>query len=136
MKLPSLKRIMNGDYKEEYKELIDKLGFSLNGSIESILEAFNKNISLKDNIACTVKDLDIIVKDSTGLLQTKTSFKMEVTGKVIGIHVINAINNTDNSLPNSGIFLKYNQLSDSVEVTHAIGIPANKKYTLKVVAYI
>jgi len=136
VKLPSFKRLIISDYADEFKGLVESLGYSINSAIESINEAFEKNVTLRENIACTVKDIEVVVKDSTGLLSSKASFKTDVSGSVIGINVINATNLSDNSLPTSGIFITYTQTGNSVDISRVIGLPIGKKFSLRIVAYV
>jgi len=55
MKLPNFKRIFKSDYKTEFHSLIEPLSFSINNGIEVLYQTLNKAVSLKDNVACTVK---------------------------------------------------------------------------------
>lgn len=137
MKLPSFKRLNKTDFKDEYNDLIDGISFTINSAIESINEALNSNVSLKDNVACTVKDIQVVVKDSTGVLTTKTTVKLNSKdSQVLGVTVINATSLSDNSIPDSGVFLKYAQNGSTVDFTHARGLSVGVKYQLRVVIYV
>ena len=67
MKLPNFRRIITGDYEEEYTELVDTLSVSINQGITSLYDALNKKVSLKYNILCTTKDITVQV-DQQGYL--------------------------------------------------------------------
>jgi hypothetical protein len=128
---------MSTDYASEFKALVEALGFSLNDAVESLNRAMDRNITLRENIACTVKDLEVTVSNSTtGTLLSKTTFKTDIPGSIIGMQVINATNLTDNTPPTSGIFVTYSQSANIVEITKVLGLPANKKFSIRIVAYI
>lgn len=135
MKLPSFRRILKTDYAEEYRGLIETLSFSINNGIEVIYQAFNKAISLKENVACTVKDIDVIV-DSTGVPKTKLSFSLDTSNRILGITVLNALNTkTPTILPTSGVFVSFTQENKNIIVNNIKGLPADQPFTLTIVAF-
>lgn len=135
MKLPSFKRIIKSDYEETYQKLIETLSFSINTGIETIYQALNKSISLKDNIACTVKEIDVQVKEN-GEPTTKISFSLENTNRILGVFVLNAINTkTPSVLPTSGIFVSFYQENKNIIISNIKGLPVNQPFTLTIVAF-
>jgi hypothetical protein len=114
---------------------VDQLAVSLNIGIESLYNALNKNVSLKDNMLCTVKDLTITV-DATGKPTTSTQFALDISGQIIGTQVIYAINTTNSaSYPTGGIFISFTQTTTGVLINNITGLPANQAFTVRVVAY-
>jgi len=71
MKLGSFKRLMKQDYDSTFQPLVEKLSFSINSAIESLFDALNKKLTLKDNFSATVKTFDVRV-DATGAPQAIT----------------------------------------------------------------
>jgi hypothetical protein len=136
MKLPSFQRLYDQDYKDEFKDLIRQMSLSLNTGIEVVYEALNKRLSLSENIACTVKEVKIIV-DSNGIPTTETIFGLDSTSvNVEGCHVIKATNiKNPNTYPTSGVFITYTQVSTGVKIQHVTGLIAGEQYNVKVVAY-
>jgi hypothetical protein len=135
MKLPSFRRILKTDYAEEYRGLIETLSYSINGGIEVIYQAFNKAISLRENIACTVRDIDVIV-DSTGAPKTRLTFSLDTSNRILGITVLNAFNTkTPTILPTSGVFISFTQENRNIIVNNIKGLPADQPFTLTVVAF-
>lgn len=106
MKLPSFKRLIRTDYKQEFQSLIDQLSVSINIGIESIYDALNRKITLRDNIACTVKEIDVKV-DVTGTPITTTLFKMDISNRLDGIVVLNALNQTDSTVYPTGEYFYF-----------------------------
>lgn len=135
MKLPSFKRLIRTDYKQEFQSLIDQLSVSINIGIESIYDALNRKITLRDNIACTVKEIDVKV-DVTGTPITTTLFKMDISNRLDGIVVLNALNQTDSTVyPTGGIFISWTQTQNGILINNITGLQANQTYTLKLVAF-
>lgn len=114
---------------------MDQLAVSLNIGIESLYNALNKNLSIKDNIKCTVKDLTLTV-DATGKPTSPTQFALDISGQIIGTQVIYAINTQNPAIyPTGGIFISFTQTSSGVLINNITGLPANQPFTIRVVAY-
>lgn len=135
MKLPNFRRILKTDYSEEYRELIETLSFSINGGIETLYQTFNKAISLRDNVACTVKEIDVEVR-ADGSPKNKLSFPLDTGNRVLGVTVLNAIN-TKNPLilPTSGVFVSFTQENKTLVINYIKGLPENQLFTLTLVAF-
>jgi len=135
MLLPSFKRLYKGDYEATYQKLVDQLAVSLNIGLESLYSALSKNVSLKDNIRCTVKDLTITV-NASGTPTSSTQFALDIPGQIIGTQVIYAINTTNSAVyPTGGIFISFTQTSTGILISNITGLPANQAFTIRVVAY-
>lgn len=135
MKLPSFKRLIKSDYKPEFQALIELLSFSINNGIEVLYQALNRSVSLKDNIACTVKDV-IIEVDSSGVPKSRTSFGLDTSGRVIGVVVLNAVASKNPLLtPTSGVFVSFSQENRTVTINSVVGLPSDQQFTLTLVAF-
>jgi hypothetical protein len=136
MKLPNFKRILSTDFQDEYKGLVNKLAVSINDGLESVYNALNKRLTLKDNIQCTVKSVQISV-NSNGIPSTTTTFQVDVPNtKVEGCMVISAINQTNpGTYPTAGVFVSFTQLENNIRIDHVTGLQANASYSLKIVAF-
>lgn len=136
MKLPSFRKLLKQDFKEEFQELVEKIGTSVNNGFDLVSEALNKKITLQDNIACTTKSFDLEVSDTTGKLKTQVVFNLDTTGSILGITVLSAVANEQNVYPNAGVYLNFTQSANKLTITHAFGLPVGKKFNLKVVAFV
>lgn len=135
MKLPNFIRIIKTDYKEEQQDLVDKLAFSINPNLETIYDALNNKLTLSENIACTMKDIDIIV-DSSGKPTNISSFQLNNNNKLDGIIVISATNTVNSSIyPTSMPFITYTQNGKIININNISGLQANTLYRLRVVAF-
>jgi len=135
MKLPSFRRLIRTDFKQEFQALVDQLSVSINIGIENIYDALNRKITLRDNIACTVKEIDVKV-DASGTPLSTTQFQMDITNRLDGITVLNAINlDVSTNYPTSGIFISWTQTQTGILINNITGLQANQTYRLKLVAF-
>lgn len=135
MKLPSFKRLFSTDFPKEFQQLVDQLSNSLNYGLEVLYQLANNQISLRDNINCTIKDLTITV-DSSGKPTQTVSFTLRSTNKVDGIIAIQALNQVSTSTyPVSGIFISGAQSGNLYNVNNITGLQPNQQYIIRVVAF-
>jgi hypothetical protein len=135
MRLPSFKRIIKTDYVEEFQNLVDTLASSLNVGIDNLYLALNKNLSLSDNVKCTIKDVTVTV-NSSGIPIASTGFLLDFDGKCIGVQVLKYDNLTNSTTyPTTGVSIAWTQQNKSIVINHIAGLPANNQFLLKVVAY-
>jgi len=135
MILGAFRRLYKNDFKPEDQDLVEKISYPLNTGIESIYEAFNKKISLSDNLLCTIRDVEVTV-DSTGKPVNTTSFKLDFTGSVSSIFVGNAQNLTNTSTyPTSAPFISWTQTQTGVTINNVTGLQPNNNYRLRIIAF-
>lgn len=135
MQIPSFKRILNSDYAAQFQQLVSTLGFTINNAIENINDALDNEISLQDNILCTVKTFSVQV-DSTGKPTTSTTFPLSFTGTCLGITMINIINTTNSaSYPTGGVTISFSQTQSGIQLNNLTGLAANNTYSITVVAW-
>lgn len=135
MKLPSFKRLFSSDFPSEYKQLIDTLSSSLNNGIDVLYQALNNQITLRDNISATVKDVTIIV-DGSGTPTQGSSMKLNTTNKVDGVMVISALNQTNSAAyPPAAVFVNFSQSSNTLNINNVAGLTAGQTYVLRIVAF-
>ena len=135
MKLPSFRRLIRTDFKQEFQALVDQLSVSINIGIENLYDALNRKLTLRDNIACTVKEIDVKV-DASGTPTATTLFKMDISNRLEGITVLNALNIDDSTgYPTGGIFISWTQTQNGILINNITGLVANQTYRLKLVAF-
>ncbi len=135
MKLPSYRRILKTDFKEEYQELVDKLSVSINHGFDSLYDALNKKLNFKDNISSTISTFDVTV-DSTGKPTQSTQFKLDASQSTLeGLIVIQAYGAKDPTiLPNSGLSIDFARNEKYVVINNIKGLITNVPYRIKVIA--
>jgi hypothetical protein len=135
MKLPSYKRIITQDYDQENQELVEQLGGNVNDSFNLIYSALNNRLTFGENIASTVKDVEIIV-DSTGKPINDTSFRLDVTNTpVLGCICIKATNLANsNTYPTGAPWISFAQNDNSIRILNVTNLQPNTRYSLKIIA--
>lgn len=137
MKLPSFKRLNKQDYKEEDRELVDKLSNSLNIGLETLYTLADHRISLGDNTASVLKTFEIKV-DATGKPVsgiTNVSFGTTITS-TIGVQVIEARNVDNPSVyVTSAPFISFTRNGTSIDINNIAGLPANNTFSLTIVIW-
>lgn len=142
MRIPSFKRLIKTDYSngpvENEQSFIEKISFSLNNGIEALYNVLNKNVSLKDNVFCTVKTINITV-DSLGNPVGNASFVLDTamnSNRVIGIQVLAAINQVNTTTyPTGAPFVSFSQNNNNIIINNITGLQANQGYQLTLVAF-
>jgi hypothetical protein len=135
VKLPSFKRLISTDYPKEFKQLIDLIAVSLNNGIEVLYQTLNNQITLRDNIKCTIKDITLSV-DSSGKPINTISILLNTSTKVEGSQIILALNQVNSSVyVTSNPFITGSQNGNSFIINNISGLQANQQYLLRVVVY-
>lgn len=135
-KLASYRRIITNDFDKEQKKLIEQLSSPINDSFNELYFAVNGRISLRDNVYCSVKDVDIIV-DINGSPTTTTSFSLDKQGSVLGCTVLSALNQTNTAIyPTGQPFISFLQNGTSIIVNNITGLQAGNRYTVRIVAFL
>jgi hypothetical protein len=135
MIIPAFKRLLKTDYAQQFQSMIETLSYSINNAIESLNAAMDNNVSLADNILCTVKTFNVQV-DSTGKPTNTTTFPLSFTGQCLGISLINIINSTNSTTyPTSGVTISYSQSSGGIQLNNVTGLTSGNTYSLTVIAW-
>lgn len=131
MKIQTFKRIIKEDVKPEYRELVDKIGFSINVFAEEVVKALNNGLDVEDNFNQAIKDV-LVTVDASGVPTSTTAFKSGVTGSIAGLHVIKATNNTStNTLPTAYPYISWTESNGLITINKIIGLPAKNQFTLR-----
>lgn len=136
-KLKSYRRIITSDFDPEYKKIIENLGSNINDGFADLFFAVNGRLSLRDNLYCTVKDVDVIV-NAAGNPVVRTVFTtINPTVPVLGISVISAVNQENSSVYPTGYpFISYTQVDGGgVLINNITGLQPNQRYTIRLVAW-
>lgn len=135
MKLPSFKRLLKTDYAQQFQSMIETLSYSINTAIESLNNALSNNVSLADNILCSVKTITTQV-DLNGKPTVSLVFPLSFTGTCKGLSVINVTNTTNtSSYPTSGVILSFAQTQSGIQINNITGLEPNNTYSITVIAW-
>lgn len=135
-RLPNLRRIYTHDFPEEAQDLIQKLSESLNINLEVLYDALNNKLTLRDNMACTLRSVDIEV-DANGHPLSKTSVELTNNMGVYGVQVTAAQPLKELGIyPYAQPFVTYSMGQDGrLSIIHVSGIQPNIKYRLNLIIW-
>ena len=129
-KLPSFRRLYEQDYPEQYQDLIKQLAVSVNYGFEPLYELLNGKLTLLDNTASLIRDINVEV-DTNGKPKAKTIIRKNGTDRFQGFMVIKTVNLTNSNVyPTSGVAVSYTETTDSIVIDNVAGLPANNLFTL------
>lgn len=140
MKLPTFRRVFSSDYNTQYKQLLDALSGTINTGIEVLYNVLNNNVSLSDNIACTVGTFTVKVNSDGSLPSTQgtvATVKLNNTQTVQGVVVLNVTDTstTGSSAPAGAVMVSYSVSGQTLNITSVTGLIASHSYNIKVVAF-
>lgn len=131
---PNFSRLDKGDFKKDYQELVDRLGYILNPFMEQTADAFKGKINF-DNLNEQAITLNITVDENGSPIQ-KTQFKSTLSTKVFGISVVAATNaTTPSNYPSNTPFISFTQNQDIVTINNITGLTTNNKYSINILSY-
>lgn len=134
-KLPNFKRIFKTDYDQKDQDLVEKLAVTINNGFELLYNQNNRGIDLSNNLACTVRSIEVIV-NSSGIPTAGTGFTIDTSGQIKGTQVLRAVNLTNSSVyPTSAPFISFTQDNKTITINHIAGLPANNKFSITLVAW-
>lgn len=135
-KLATYKRITTGDFEEDQQTFVEQLAFPINDGFNEIYFAMNGRVDLRNNLFCTVKDVEVTVKD-TGVPVNSTSFSLDKDGKILGCQVVYAANQANTAIyPTSQPFVSFTQNGKTVTINHISGLQSGQRYIVRIVAYL
>lgn len=130
---PNFSRLDKGDFKKEYQDLVDRLGYILNPFMEQTNKAFKGKIDFQ-NLNQQIFTINVIV-DASGTPVQKTQYKSTLNTKVFGVSVLSATNSTSpSSYPSATPFVSFTQAEDIVTINNISGLTANNKYSLNILS--
>jgi hypothetical protein len=123
------RRITTEDYPKENRELVDKLGFTINPFFNSIVDAFNKNLSFTDNFNAQIVELEFNAPVSSNQVTIRNPVKGNV-GSIVVLRVQNITNS--NATLTSAPFVEYSILQNNqLQIRNITGLTASNKYLIK-----
>ena len=132
---PTFRRIFKTDYPQDQQELVEKLSVSINNGLEVVYNAMSHNVSLTDNMFCSVNIIRTQA-NSSGVPTTPLSFKITTTGIIKGNQVIQARNITNPLVAvTSQPFLTYSQNDTQINVSNVTGLPVGNVFELTVITW-
>lgn len=129
MKVQIPSRIRAEDFKPEEQEMIGKLSGTISNFLDEVYRALNKGIDF-ENLNRQVVDLDVTI-DSSGRLVNSSPIKNLTSGRLKGLHVINAINlNNPGVYPTTAPFVSWSITNNLINILNVTGLQINSQYRL------
>lgn len=135
-KLPTLRRLFKNDFKPEYSELVEKLIVSINNGFDNIYDALNNKITLKNNILCTVKDVNVrVLSNGIPIIPLIINVGFNNNINVVTVGKIDNIT-TPTIYPSSGVTISWEQTSPGfLRINHVTGLSEGQSYNIRLVVY-
>lgn len=128
--LPATKRITRADLGEDVPEWVDNLLSPLNSFIEQIYTAFNKNISIPENVASQLVQLDINTTATySGGNFPSTVFKRTLSKKA-NLVIIGQVKDLSNNefVFTAGGYPSWEDNNGTISIYYIPGLSNSKKY--------
>lgn len=134
MKIENFRRLIKEDVDQQYRPLVEKIGYILNPFAEQIVQAFNKNLSIDDNLNWSKKTITVTV-DSNGTPTSTTQFQSGIAANTVyGITVEKAINLTNpNIYPTGAPFISYSENNKLITINNIKGLPSGNNFQLNLI---
>ena len=139
--ISDIKRIVVEDFPTADQAMMQKLAFILNPFLDDVVQAFDGNITVgnltRQYASCTIKTNPsttsyLINGISTGgTINPTVKIKSNLTGPLVGIHVIN-VNNATNpaSYPLGAVGITWTVSGNIVTITSVQGLPDGQSFNL------
>lgn len=119
------------DYKEEDREMMEKLAGALNPFMEDVYRQLNGNLNT-DNLTRQIGNVDVRMS-AAGVVVNSPQIKLRLKARVSGIQVISAQNLTNaTTYPTTAPFISYTVSGDLVTIKNITGLQASSEYRLVV----
>lgn len=129
LNIPSTIRLE--DYKEEDREMMEKLAGALNPFMEDVYRQLNGNLNT-DNLTRQIGNVDVRM-NAAGAVVNQPQIKLRLKARVSGIQVISAQNLTNAATyPTTAPFISYTISGDLVTIKNITGLQASSEYRLVV----
>ncbi len=130
-KLEAPKRIRAEDYDKDDRNLVNRLGGTINDFQDSVYQILNGRIDF-ENLARRVVNVEVQT-DATGKLLNTVQVKTNLNSKVIGINCIDATNLTSPStFPLSHPFVSFTITTvGTITIINVTGLQNNSRYSLR-----
>lgn len=125
----SLRRLLLQDFDSSYQDLMSKLAPLLNNALEQVNNAFNNNLSVRDNMAGFELDLDVTAPiTAANPLFFKNTARAPIRMIICGQAAV--LNN--GSPPTGTPFFTFETSGNEVKVTGITNLVAGTRYSLRI----
>lgn len=134
-KLASYKRIVTNDYPKEERKFVEQIAAPINDGFNALYFALSGNLSIRDNLFCTVRTIDVTV-DVNGAPIGQLVITLDKQAPIFGCQVVSAVNQSNTAVyPTGAPFLSYSAVTNGILVNNVTGLQANARYSLNVIIW-
>ncbi|MAY37037.1 MAG: hypothetical protein CMN84_13155 [Spongiibacteraceae bacterium] len=137
-KLPEVKRVQLEDFPG-FPKSVKNLVYVLNLMLQSLVNALNKDITLKENILCQEKELTFRTSssyDGTAENFDNLVFKSSLPGMAKHLLVTQIIQNEGNHTPiENSVRADWLDINRNITIYFLTGLTASKNYTVRFLVF-
>lgn len=130
------RKIKSGDFEDEYFQLIEGLGRSINPFFDQVSNILNKGVTVGDNLPFEYKVIEVEL-DANGVPKFNLSLLSSLRNQIKGYLVTQVIDLTGgNNRPTGCPFITFNinSTTQAIDIQHIAALPADVKFRLTLLA--
>jgi len=129
MKFPSIKKLSREDFPDA-PDWFGKVTDALNPFMEATFQAFNRNVTDEENIACQIYDL-VYRTPSTYPTADKVSFQRTLKTKATGLTVLQCVEKTTYTPAAGPVYVPWVDNNGQITLSSITGLEASKTYLIR-----
>lgn len=134
MKLPTQKKILREDIKDA-PPWINAVIEPVNTFMESTYQALNKNITLSENIASFIKEINYTTPSTYPSGVEITSFMNTLRTRPVGVQILQVYDKTTYIPPPGPVYVPWIEDQGDIKIYPLTGLEASKTYLVRFVIF-
>lgn len=134
MELPSIKRILREDVKDAPSWVIGLID-PLNGFMETVYQALNRNLTLNENVASFLTEQTYTTISTYPTGQALFQFKNLLKTRPIGVMVMQVYDKATYLPPPGPVYIPWTLNGDQIVIRTITGLEADKTYLVRLVIF-
>lgn len=130
MKLPTQKKVLREDVKGIAKE-IGPLLDTLNSFMETVYQAFNRNLTFRENIAAQIKEISYVTPSTYPAGVDEMRFISSLKTKATGVILMQAFERSTYEPPPGPVYVPWVEDNGDIVIGTITGLEASKTYTIR-----
>lgn len=134
MKLPSIKRVLREDLKDAPK-WVDGIIEPLNSFMQAVYQTLNHNVTLTENVASFVKELNYNTPSTYPIGLEQMRFKNQLKVKPIGVLALQIYDKANYTPAVGPVYVPWVEDDGDIIISAVTGLAASKSYLLRLVIF-
>lgn len=132
MRLPNIQKILRQDVAEAPDWILKIIG-PINGFFEEVYSGLNRNITLRENIACNIVDVQFNTSATYPTIFTALSLPSKLRSVAEGVVILKISEKADNmTLISDPVSLQWTPVEGGVRIDMVNGLAVSKTYNMRV----